>query len=97
MKFLSHGTVERVRDRHSYMKFLCVEMMSLISDDCTDFSLREKVVILQGDLFMNYFLAIVLRRTFEFELGFQFSGEVLEKVKVRAISYQQLPSHIVYR
>lgn len=46
---------------------------------------------------MNYFLAVSLQRTFEFVLGFQFSGEVEEKVKVTAISYQQIPRHITYR
>lgn len=41
---------------------------------------------------MNCFRDVALQRTFE--LGFQFLGEVVEKVKVTAISYQQLPSPI---
>lgn len=67
-----------------------------IFDVCTSFALRERIVVLQGGLIRSYFLAVGLRRILEFELDFRFS-EVAEKVKVMAISYQQLPSHITYR
>lgn len=46
---------------------------------------------------MDCFLVVRLLRHFEFELGFLFSGEIVEKVKVTAILYQQLPSHITHR
>jgi len=73
------------------------KVLPSISDECTNFSHGERVVILQGDLVMNYFSTVGSQRIFEFELGFHVSGEAVKKVKVTAISYQLLPSHITYR